>query len=405
MRYRGTAWLAWSLWALAVLLVPGAALEFALGWVRAGDIPYALAFVALQLGAATAGAIISYRLPGNAVGWIFLAIGILMGLLLAVDAYAELGIESRFGPLPGARVAAWLGSWIFVPAAFGLPMFLLLLFPDGNFVSKRWRLAGWTLGAIVTLSAASKAFRPGRISPGKENPLAPGGALGEAFGFLSSATELLALPGFALAVAGLAVRLRRSRGVERQQLKWFTYSAAFVGAGFASAILIPGGLAADLAFLVGLTALALLPIAAGVAILRHGLYDIDLIINRTLVYGSLTASLAAVYLGGVIGLQYVLRAVSGQESPLAIVASTLAVAALFRPLRRRVQGFIDRRFYRRRYDAKRTLEAFSARLRDEVDLGTLTDNVVGVVRETVQPTHVSLWLRDSAPDEKPGTGG
>ena len=394
MRYRGTAWLAWSLWALAVLLVPGAALEFALGWVRAGDIPYALAFVALQLGAATAGAIISYRLPGNAVGWIFLAIGILMGLLLAVDAYAELGIESRFGPLPGARVAAWLGSWIFVPAAFGLPMFLLLLFPDGNFVSKRWRLAGWTLGAIVTLAAASKAFRPGRISPGKENPLAPGGALGEAFGFLSSATELLALPGFALAVAGLAVRLRRSRGVERQQLKWFTYSAAFVGAGFASAILIPGGLAADLAFLVGLTALALLPIAAGVAILRHGLYDIDLIINRTLVYGSLTIMLALTYLGGVAALQTLLRSFTGQGSQLAIVASTLAIAAAFNPLRRRVQRFMDRRFYRGKYDAAKTLATFGAKLRDETDLGRLGDEMISAVKETMRPAHASLWLRD-----------
>jgi hypothetical protein len=140
------AWLAWSLWVLAVLLVPGATLEFALGWVGAGDIPYAIGFVALQLGAATAGAVISSRLPGNAVGWIFLAIGILMGLLLAVGAYAELGIEARSGPHPGTRVAAWVGTWVFVPAAFGLPMFLLLLFPDGRFVSRRWRLAGWVLG-------------------------------------------------------------------------------------------------------------------------------------------------------------------------------------------------------------------------------------------------------------------
>ena len=388
------SWLAWSLWVLAVLLVPGATLEFALGWVGAGDIPYAIGFIALQLGAATAGAVISSRLPGNAVGWIFLAIGILMGLLLAVDAYAELGIEARSGPFPGTRVAAWVGTWVFVPAAFGLPMFLLLLFPDGRFVSKRWRLVGWVLGAIVTLAATSQAFRPGRIPPGLENPLAPGGVLGEAFVYLSSVTEFLALPGFALAVAGLAVRLRRSRGVERQQLKWFTFSSALVGAGFTSAILLSGGLA-DLAFLVGLTALALLPIAAGVAILRHGLYDIDVLINRTLVYGSLTGSLAMVYFGGVTATQAIFQWVTGQERlpQLVVVASTLVIAALFSPLRRRVQAFVDRRFYRRKYDARQTLEAFSATLRDETDLETLNDDLVGVVRETLQPAHSSLWLK------------
>ena len=389
------AWLAWSLWVLAVLLVSGAALEFALGWVGAGDIPYAIGFVALQLGAATAGAVISSRLPRNAVGWIFLAIGILMGLLLTVDAYAELGIEARSAPLPGTGVAAWVGTWIFVPAAFGLPMFLLLLFPNGRFVSKRWRLAGWVLGVIVTLAAASKALRPGRIPPGIENPLAPGGALGEAFVYLSSVTDFLALPGFAVAVAGLAVRLRRSRGVERQQLKWFTYSSAFVGTGFAVAILIPGGLAADLAFLVGLIALALLPIAAGVAILRHGLYDIDRIINRTLVYGSLTALLALVYLGGVTATQALLQTFTGQQElpQLALVVSTLVIAALFAPLRRRIQSFIDRRFYRRKYDARKTLDAFSVKLRDETDLETLSGDLVGVVKNTIQPAHVSLWLR------------
>jgi hypothetical protein len=395
MSHRAAAWLAWSLWVLAVLLVPGATLEFALGWVGAGDIPYAIGFVALQLGAATAGAVISSRLPGNAVGWIFLAIGILMGLLLAVDAYAELGIEARSGPLPGTTVAAWVGTWVFVPAAFGLPMFLLLLFPDGRFVSKRWQLAGWVLGAIVTLAAASQAFRPGRIPPGIENPLAPGGPLGEAFVYLSSATEFLALPGFALAVAGLAVGLRRSRGVERQQLKWFTFSSALVGAGFTSAILLPGGLAADLAFLVGLTALALLPIAAGVAILRHGLYDIDVLINRTLVYGSLTGSLALVYFGGVTATQAIFQRVTGQERlpQVVIVASTLVIAALFNPVRRRIQMFIDTRFYRRKYDAAKTLESFSARLRDETDLEALSDDMIEVVRETIQPEYLSLWLR------------
>jgi len=385
--------LTWSLWVLALLLLPGVILEISFNWVGPADIPFVVGFVAVQVGAATAGAIISSRLPGNAVGWIFLAIGVLLGLLFAVGAYAEIGIDSRSGPLPGDELAAWIGSWIFIPTAFGLPMFLLLLFPDGRFVSRRWQLAGWMLGAILVFAVATKALKPGRIPPGIENPLAPGGAVGEAIRVLDSVTDVLALPAFALAVAGLSVRLRRSRGVERQQLKWFTYSAALVGAGFASSILIPEGPAADLVFLVGLLALAGLPVAAGIAILRYRLYDIDVIVNRTLVYGSLTVSLILLYVGGVVGLQYVFRVLAGGGSQLAIVASTLLIAALFNPLRRRIQSLIDRRFYRRKYDAAKTLDAFSARLRDETNLEQLNTELLSVVSATVHPAHVSLWLK------------
>src|SRR5215210_3213839 len=386
--------LAWSLWVLTLLLLPGVILEISFNWVGPADIPFVVGFVAVQVGAATAGAIISSRLPGNAVGWIFLAIGVLLGLLFAVGAYAEIGIDSRSGPLPGDELAAWIGSWIFIPTAFGLPMFLLLLFPDGRFVSRRWQLAGWMLGAILVFAVATKALKPGRIPPGIENPLAPGGAVGEAIRVLDSVTDVLALPAFALAVAGLSVRLRRSRGVERQQLKWFTYSAALVGAGFASSILIPDGPAADLVFLVGLLALAGLPVAAGIAILRYRLYDIDVIVNRTLVYGSLTVSLILLYVGGVTATQAVVQTLSGQQElpQLAIVVSTLLIAALFNPLRRRLQWFVDRRFYRRKYDAAKTLEAFGATLRAATDLDGLTDEVTGVIRETVQPAHFSLWL-------------
>jgi hypothetical protein len=347
--------------------------------------------VAVQLGAATAGAIISSQLPGNAVGWIFLAIGLLLGLLFAVGAYADLAIDMGYDSLPGGWIAAWIGTWIFIPAAFGLPMFLLLLFPDGRFISKRWRLVGWILGILVVFAAASKALVPGRIPPGLDNPLAPSGVAGEVFRVLDSVTDALALPAFALAVAGLAVRLRRSRGVERQQLKWFTYCAALVGAGFGMGVFITG-LVGGLAFLVGLLALAGLPVAAGIAILRYRLYDIDVIVNRTLVYGSLTVSLVALYIASVVSLQYVFRTLTGGGSQLAIVASTLVIAALFNSLRRRIQAFIDRRFYRRKYDAARTLEEFGATLRNATDLDGLTDEVTGVIRETVQPAHVSLWL-------------
>jgi hypothetical protein len=375
-------------------MLPGVVVQVALGWAGPTDLPFAVGFAALQLGAATTGAVIGSRLPGNAVGWIFLAMGLLMGLLFAAGSYAELGLARPGGPSAGAVLAAWLGSWIFIPAAFGLPMFLLLLFPNGRFLSRRWRLVGLFLGALVTFAATVKAFRPGGISHGLQNPLAPGGGLGEAFEVLDTVTDLLALPGFALAAAGLIVRLRRSRGVERQQLKWFTYAATLVAGGLATSILIPGGPVADLAFLVGLLALAGLPVAAGTAILRYRLYDIDVVINRTLVYGTLTGSLILVYVGSVVGLQYAFRAFTSGSSQLAIVASTLLIAALFNPLRRRLQDFIDRLFYRNKYDARETLEAFNARLRDETDLERLNGDLVSVVRDTVQPVHVSLWLRE-----------
>jgi hypothetical protein len=401
MAGRYSSRLAWSLWVLALLMLPGVILQISLNWVGPTDVPFAIGFIAVQLCSATAGAIISTRVPGNAVGWIFLAIGLLLGLLFAAGAYSDLAMDMD---LPGGWFAAWVGIWIFIPAAFGLPMFLLLLFPDGHFISRRWRLVGWLLGGLVTFAAASKAFEPRSIPPGIENPLAPGGAAGEAFRVLSPLADALALPGFVLAVSGLAVRLWRSRGVERQQLKWFTYSAALVGAGLGTAVFIPEGPVADLAFLVGLLALAGLPVAAGIAILRYRLYDIDAVINRTLVYAALTASLVLLYVGCVVGLQYVFGVFAGGGSQLAVVASTLVIAALFNPLRYRIQEIIDRRFYRRKYDAARVLDAFSARLRDETDLDRLNEDMLAVVHDTVQPGHVSLWLRDPPTTGKSGAG-
>jgi hypothetical protein len=386
--------LAWSLWVLALLMLPGVILQVSLNWTGPTDVPFAIGFIAVQLCSATAGAVISSRVPANAVGWIFLTIGIMLGLLFTAGAYADLALDIGYNSLPGGPFAAWIGTWIFIPAAFGLPMLLLLVFPDGRFVSKRWRLVGWLLGLLVAFAAASNAFEPGHIPPGIENPLAPGGAAGELFRVLSPVANALALPGFALAISGLVVRMRRSRGVERQQLKWFAYSAALVGTGLGTGVFVPGGPTADLAFLVGLLALAGLPVAAGIAILRYRLYDIDIIVNRTLVYGSLTISLLAIYVGSVVSLQYVFRALTGGGSQLAIVASTLAIAALFNVLRHRLQSFIDRRFYRRKYDAAKTLEGFSAKLRDETDLAQLNAELLSVVRTTMQPEHASLWLRD-----------
>jgi hypothetical protein len=192
-------------------------------------------------------------------------------------------------------------------------------------------------------------------------------------------------------------RLRGARGRERLQLKWITYAASLTATSFAAAfaadLLTDSRVASDALFLLGVVGFASIPVAAGVAILRHKLYDIDRIINRTLVYAALTGVLVAVYVGGVVVLQILFRSLAGGESTLAIVASTLAIAALFGPLRRRVQGFIDRRFYRSKYDARKTLEAFSARLRDETDLEALGADLVGVAEETVQPAHVRLWVR------------
>jgi uncharacterized membrane protein YhdT len=197
------------------------------------------------------------------------------------------------------------------------------------------------------------------------------------------------------------MRLSRAAGVERQQLKWFAYAAVASVIATTLAYLIPGVIDTPLWFeragvALNVATIPAIPVAIGIAILRYRLYDIDLLINRTLVYGSLTATLVAIYFGGIVVLQRVFVALTGERSTLAVVASTLAIAALFNPLRRRVQGFVDRRFYRSKYDAAKTLEALSAKVRDETNLAALSDDLVGVVRETMQPAHVSLWLRSEA---------
>jgi hypothetical protein len=230
------------------------------------------------------------------------------------------------------------------------------------------------------------------------NPIGIGGTLGGVVEVLGVVGAIILNLGVLLSGISLILRLHRARGVERQQLKWFVYSAAMMGGGFVASYLFSSDLVNSIAWFLGILGFMVLPVATGIAILRYRLYDIDRIINRTLVYGPLTAMLALVYFGGVVGLQAVFRALTGQESTLAVVASTLAIAALFSPLRQRVQGFVDRRFYRRKYDATKTLEAFGSRLREETDLDVLSNDVVGVVSTTIQPAHVSLWLR---PDPEP----
>jgi hypothetical protein len=315
------------------------------------------------------------------------------------DAYVAYGSQAS-GFLPGSAWVGWTSQWSTNALVPALIILCFLLFPTGSLPSARWRALVWVVVGMAAVHAASVALAPGTLVDYPiENPAGI-----ESAGALRALAEasilVLVIPLMLLSVVSLFVRLRRSSGPERQQLKWFAYAAALL----ASELVVVNGLAllggaierkaSELVlFLVFLVVLSGIPVAMGVAILKYRLYDIDLLINRTLVYGPLTAMLVLVYVGGVVGLQFAFRALTGQESTLAVVASTLAIAALFGPLRGRVQAIVDRRFYRRKYDARKTLEGFSAKLRDETDLDALNDELVGVVRETLQPAHVSLWLR------------
>jgi pimeloyl-ACP methyl ester carboxylesterase len=342
---------------------------------------------------AVVGALLVARRPANAVGWILIAVGIMVGIFPAGETYAAYVMTTRGQPDALAVAGAWTNAWywyLLLALAF---IYLPLYFPDGRLPSRRWLpvavVAGIALASAVVLGALTDTLRGQDVGYRIDNPigiegLAPVEEL-PVFGVLLFGIFALGTIG---AAASVVVRFRRSRGIERQQLKWFLYAAALIPASFALDY-VPG-FTGDLVF--GLVIFGL-PTAIGIAVLRYRLYDIDVIINRTLVYGLLTVFLALVYFGSVIALQYVLRTLTGQAGTLAIVASTLTIAALFNPLRRRIQELIDRRFYRRKYDSAKTLESFSARLRDETDLNALSEDLVGVVRGTMQPEHVSLWLR------------
>jgi hypothetical protein len=403
---RSASWLAWGLW-LLVVLVWGLVIGFLLAndGLTTLELIKGIALWVPFWAFATVGAVIVARRPGNRIGWLCWAIGfsITAGFLGSKQLWVVLANQGRssvWALLPLLGTMAYLGTLL------GLLPFLVLLFPTGRLLSRRWRPVAWALGLMLGLYLTAVLLTPGPIPLGlADNPDNPLG-LESAEGLLRTVQTMAGIAAPALVLAALAsvvVRFRRARGDERQQLKWFTFVVV------AELVLLPGlgGLAERVAPEVGAlvvfpVSISLIPIAIGVAVLKYRLYDIDRIINRTLVYGLLTALLGAVYLAGVFGLGQLLNPVRG-ESALAVAASTLAVAALFQPARRRIQAVVDRRFNRRKYDTVRTVEAFSGRLRDELDLDALSVELLGVVDQTMQPTTVSIWLRPSV-ERSPRTG-
>ncbi len=423
MSTRTAARLAWSLAGLSVALfvasialyvLARAAQEGApnsLGAIRTlTDLLISVPFLAFPI----VGALIVSRRPRNPIGWICLVAGLLWMLIILSEHYSAYGL-ARPGSVPfPVTIHALLYAWLWVPMVGLIGIYLILLFPDGKLLSKRWRPLAWLSGAVIALESVATFLTPG--------PLEGLGRVQNPFGLEGhpwvAAVEWVVLPLLPLCMLAsalsLVLRYRHSGGEVRQQIKWIAFAASFMGlvylaimsAGTVIWLLSASETPSDLgtrslwgALLESVMVLSFagVPVAIGFAMLKYRLYDIDIIINRALVYGSLTAALVALYFGSVVLLQGAFRALTSQESQLAVVASTLAIAALFNPLRRWLQGFVDRRFYRRKYDARKTLEAFSAKLRDETDLDALNNEVVGVVRETMQPAHVSLWLRPDPP--------
>ncbi len=335
------------------------------------------------------GAMVMTRQPRNPVGWLLGLIGLPLGILIVAESLVRQVLVTTGDAAEVAAYAAWLASWVWIPAVVPAITIFPSLFPTGRLLSRRWRWQVWTAVVTGTAMFVGVAFEPGPFQsfPTVVNPVGIDSAARKIVGWVGWA---LLLPTALASIASLAIRFRRSGEVERQQLKWVAAAGPLLLVAFMATSEIDGH-AGFAILLIGLLAVAG---AVAVAMLRYRLYDIDVVINRTLVYGALTATLAATYLGSVLLLQLVLSGVTA-NSGLAVAGSTLGVAALFRPARGRIQATVDRRFYRRKYDAVRTLEQFGAHLRDEVDLDALGGELRGVVAETMQPAHVSLWLRET----------
>jgi hypothetical protein len=407
-----TLWPRWRpgvlVWALAALCVLG---MVATAWldhlVRQAGRPELVqltaenaTYVVLGLVSATAvGALVASRRPAHPVGWLLLAYGLLTVVAMAARGYVDYALLARPGALPAASAAVVLVYALDLSGASNpLLVLALLLTPTGSLPSPRWRWVARVLVAVAVLAALSGAFDPGSMEPPRQavtSPLAvdvPAGPLGVVYtvggGVFSVVFGLAIVAG----VGSLVVRFRRARGVERQQLRWVALAAGLVPAAVLVAVAasLIGGPAADavITYAIG-TVLWLVPLALGAAVLRYRLYDLDRIISRTLAWGVLTVVLGGGYAGVVLGLGQLV----GRSSSLAVAVATLTVAAVFQPARHRIQALVDRRFNRHRYDATRTIEAFSSRLRQHIDLDTLTGELLAVVDQTMQPRRVSLWLR------------
>ena len=396
MRERTAARLAWVMLG-CIALVAAALLAIDVG-AGLGIDPFALVMLSFPV----VGALVAARQPGNAVGWVMLAVGVVAVLGDLPVGYAQYALDIRPGSLPRPDFALALGAPMWVPLIGLMGTFVILLFPDGRLPSRRWRPWAWFCALGMILSFIGILLTPDSFTdvgyPGIRNPLGIV-ALPEA-----ALVIIFSIPiGILGCAAALIQRFRRSHGQDRLQLKWLAAGAGATATVYLAAMVATLTLDAPwdgrgplwLTTLQDVAAFSfvLIPVAVGIAILKYRLYDIDLIINRTLVYGALTATLTAAYLLAVTILQGLLSPVAGR-SQLAVAGSTLAVAALFRPGRARIQGFIDRRFYRRKYDAARTLETFSASLRDVVDLDALTGELAVLIGDVMQPAHVSVWLRE-----------
>jgi hypothetical protein len=424
MSRRIARWLAWSLFALTVALSLGILPLFvavtsagsALGTplppqaaaqLQASPLGWLGTLVGLVACWAFAGlgAVIVSRYPAHTIGWIFCAIGFLIVVEPCAGYYAIYTLFVSPGALPGGLLAGWFQNWIWVVSAALLCAFLPLLFPTGRLLSRRWKSAWWLITGATIAGALGAAFHSGPLFNSLEgfdvpNPFGVAG-LGGLFLVLGIVPFGLLLASMLVAAGSLVVRLRRARGEERQQIKWFGYFGVVLALLFVLQFVVryilgisspPFDAGFSLSWSVALIGL---PLATGLAILRYRLFDIDVLIRRTLVYGTLTASLAALYFGLVVGLQTLMGSVNiaAASSPVVIVATTLLIAALFNPLRHGIQAAIDLSFYRRKYDAAKTLQAFSATLRSEVELEQVQERLLAVVKETMQPAHVSLWVR------------
>jgi len=403
------AWASW--WFLPAMVVVGVILSFANQPTTAeyGDNGIAVGeilFLVVVLAFPVTGILILRRQPRNTIGWLLQGIGFVWSLSFFADNYVVYGALVNPGSLPGPEVVAALAAGSWAPPIGLMATFLILLYPNGRLPSPRWRPIAWLSAANIVAVTAIVVLAPGQLEdssiPNLRNPLGLESAETVLRVFLPVTLSLLAFSVVACAVA-LVRRYRRSHGVERMQLRWLAAAGALVAATYLITILasLPTstGLYSDqspawvgLLQTVSILSFVLIPTAIGIAVLRHGLYDLDVVINRTLVYGSLSATLAGVYLASVLLLQFLLSPLTDQ-SDLAVAGSTLAVAALFRPARSRIQSLVDRRFYRSRYDAARTLDAFAGQLRHDLNLDAVGTDLCLAVGETVQPTLVSLWLR------------